>query len=127
MLGYPSRRVAAIMNEQECRLIVRARSGLGEPDWARCERCGASSPLTCHHRRNRSQGGLWAPSNIIVLCGSGTQKCHGHVTANPAEARSEGWSLQAGDDPLLVPIMHHALGMLVLLDDEGMLIPYGEG
>jgi hypothetical protein len=111
------------VNEKECRRIVRARAGLGDPDDARCERCGAPPPLTMHHRRNRSQGGQWVPSNIVALCGDGVRGDHGWVGANPTEANAQGWSLRAGDDPLVVPVLHHGLGMRVRLDDEGMLIP----
>jgi hypothetical protein len=38
-----------------------------------------------HHRRFRSQGGPWTPSNILHLCGDGTRGCHGRIT------KPDGW------------------------------------
>lgn len=110
------------MNEGKCRRVVKTRAGLGDPDDARCERCGAPPPLTMHHRRNRSQGGQWVPSNIVALCGDGVRGDHGWVGAHPAEANVQGWSLRGGDDPLLVPIFHYAMQSWVQLDDDGMII-----
>jgi 5-methylcytosine-specific restriction endonuclease McrA len=109
--------------QARCRPIVYARAGLGDPQAARCEKCGSAGPLSMDHLKNRSQGGDWAPSNIVVLCGDGVLGCHGWKTLYPTEARAQGWRLLRDDPVGVVPILHHALGMRVRLDDEGMLIP----
>jgi len=49
--------------------------------------------------------------------------CHGWKTLNPVEAVAQGWARRSRDTPGVVPILHHALGMRVRLDDDGMLIP----
>jgi hypothetical protein len=107
-----------------CYRIVDARAGLGDPLMRRCERCGSSGPLTHHHRVKRSHGGEHMPSNVVVLCGSGTGAgCHLWAEHHPAEAEAEGWSVPSTVNPATVPIFHKAVNMRVLLDDDGMLIP----
>lgn len=107
------------MTEGECTRIVYARAGLGDADMRRCERCGAPSPLSRQHRVGRGQGGGWTPSNIAVLCGSGTTGCHGWADqGHRADAEAEGWRVPSGTDPRAVPITHHTWGQ-VWLDDEG--------
>lgn len=54
-----------------------------------CVRCRRGIPNR-HHRQGRTpQNSI--PSNLILLCGSGTTGCHGHVHANPAEAMRLGY------------------------------------
>lgn len=109
--------------QETCRPIVYARAGLGDPQMARCEKCGSAGPLSMDHLKNRSQGGDWSPSNIVVLCGDGTTGCHGWKTHNPTEARAQGWKLLREDPVGVVPIDHHPMQMPVRLDDEGNMIP----
>lgn len=106
----------ARVNETTCRRIVRERS---EGD------CEIRIPVVClgratnfQHRKNRSQGGAWVPSNGLDVCGSGTTGCHGWIHANPAEAYARGWSVKSTDDPAVVPSTHWRWGP-VLLDDLG--------
>ncbi|WP_280420058.1 HNH endonuclease [Nocardia carnea] len=66
------------------------RSIVNERCWGRCERCGRPGQTTIHHRRKKGQGGLWAPSNLLALCGHGTAGCHGWVEANPTAAHEAG-------------------------------------
>jgi 5-methylcytosine-specific restriction protein A len=92
----------------------------------RCERCGTPNSLrwSFHHRIPRGMGGskdprLNAPSNIVLLCGSGTEGCHGYVESNRMQSLSEGLLLHRTDDPFESPILlRHGL---VMLDDEGGL------
>lgn len=63
------------MNEGLARRIVYARSGgLCEPRIpdAGCRHTGAQ----WHHRKRRSQGGRWTPSNGLHIC----LPCHDYVT-----------------------------------------------
>lgn len=98
------------MNESQARRIVAERCG------GRCERCGAPE-YTVHHRRKRSQGGGWEPSNLLALCGHGTAGCHGHVEANPNWATALGFWLRAGQTGATSPVW--LWGRLVLLTDDG--------
>lgn len=111
--------------QDKCRPIAYRRAGLGDWRSAVCEKCGSTGPLSMHHRRKRSQGGGWEPSNIVILCGNGTMGCHGWVETNPTAANAEGWSLVGRDpDGSKVPIRHWRIGWArVLLDDQGCLIP----
>lgn len=106
------------MSEESARRIVRERC------WGRCELCRAGSPLTFAHRRNRSHGGAWAPSNGLALCGSGTTGCHGWTEANPTWAYQGGWRIH-GDQtpPSEVPVwLNNPWPGWWLLDDQGGLI-----
>lgn len=99
--------------------IVGARSrGL-------CERCGGPGHST-HHLVNRSQGGRWAPSNCVRLCGSGLGGCHGWVTVNPVAAAEEGFHLKPWELPGRKPI-HSQLHGVVFLADDGSVRPIGGG
>ena len=83
-------------SEEAGRHIVTQRSG---------GRCEAAVPGICmgaaqsvHHRIKRSQGGTWAPSNLLHVCGDGTIGCHGWIEHHPAKAREHGLDLPAGAD-----------------------------
>lgn len=67
-------------SEQAGRAYVYARSQ------GRCEVCGIHGAHTFHHRLKKGQGGTWAPSNGLHVCGDGTRFCHGWIEANPAHA-----------------------------------------
>lgn len=103
------------MNERAARRIIAERCG------GRCERCGAPE-YTVHHRRKRSQGGTWCPSNLLALHGSGTTGCHGWVEANPAAAHALGFWLRAGQSPDTTPVW--LWGRWVLLQPDGGYIPH---
>jgi 5-methylcytosine-specific restriction protein A len=99
-----------VWDEASTRVAVCSRSG------GYCELgCGARAS-NMHHRRNRSQGGGWSPTNVAHLCGSGTTGCHGWVTHNPVEAHDLGLTLWTGEEPADVPILT-ALGPVWLTDD----------
>jgi hypothetical protein len=99
---------------------VRARSeGL-------CERCGTGDSLrwSFHHRKPRRMGGTRdlfsnSPANIVLLCGSGTEGCHGLIESRREESKENGLLLYANDDPLEVPV--NLRYGLVFLDDGGGL------
>lgn len=109
----PSERVTAVVDERD--------------NWS-CVRCGVSLYATGgsrHHRQLRSQQPnprlLNRPSNLILLCGSGSTGCHGWVHAHPAEAYELGWLVHGWDDPSLVPVRYRIGDRfhMLLLDDEG--------
>lgn len=116
------------MSESRARRIVYGRSaGLCEPQIpdVGCTRQGAE----WHHRRRRSQRGLWTPSNGLHVC----RACHAavtHPTDRKPEFEAAGWIVPPWDAPAAVPaLIHtHTLGhALVLLDDLGMVALAPEG
>ena len=108
------------MSQAKARAIVAVRSGDG---------CEVGIPGICagyaqsvHHRRKRSAGGLWAPSNLLATCGDGTRGCHGWIEAHPKDAHLAGWWLRTGDGaPETVPLRMHAnaMGRWWQLADDG--------
>ena len=57
-----------------------------------CARCGVRAS-NWHERLPRGRGGLRDRFNAVPLCGSGTTGCHGLITANPAWATANGWTV----------------------------------
>jgi hypothetical protein len=94
------------VSEQRAREVVYERSGHV------CEVCGHRRATEWHHRRNRSQGGPWEPSNGLHIC----NPCHRHITANPAEAFEEGWTVRSWEDWKTKPVKLWQ-GYCVLSDD----------
>ena len=89
----------------------------------RCERCGHDltngyRPVSRHHRIRRRDGGDRL-SNLLLLCGTGTTGCHGHVTEHPGEAYANGWCIRAlgNQDPERVPVRLTDGRLWLLLDD----------
>jgi hypothetical protein len=79
--------------ERHARKAVKARSN------GRCE-LGPDHPATdMHHRRNRSQGGLWTPENLLHIC----RGHHQHITTHPQAAIEQGWTVPSHRDPADVP------------------------
>ena len=94
----------------------------------RCERCGTASATrwSLHHRKPRGMGGtkdpmINSPANLLLLCGSGTEGCHGWVETHRAEAYDSGLLVHRGDDPASVPVK--LMRGLVLLGDGGGVQP----
>lgn len=58
-----------------------------------------------------------SPSNLLFLCGSGTEGCHGWVESNRAEAYADGLLVYRNDDPSEIPVVLR-YGE-VFLDDVG--------
>lgn len=92
--------------EALCRLLVNERAA------GRCELCHRPGE-SLHHRRKRSQGGLWRPSNILRLCGHGTAGCHGAIEAQPTTAGVLGLTVASYLDPATVPVACHPAGLFV--------------
>lgn len=95
----------------------KVRAALKERAGGCCEVCGAAKATNAHHRKNRSQGGPHALSNLLLLCGSGTTGCHGAVTMNPHWACGRGLSVKSWQDSWSEPVVRW--GKWVLLGDGG--------
>lgn len=68
-----------------------------------------------HHRQPRGAGGtsrpeVNSPANVLLLCGTGTEGCHGFVEAHRRSAEQEGWLVRHGLDPADVPVTVFAGG-----------------
>jgi hypothetical protein len=100
--------------------VKLARSLVYERSGGICEVCGKARGTNWHHRKNAGQGGLWAASNGLHLCGSGTTGCHGHITTHPAVSREQGWSVPSWGDPLTTRVWLAGRGFVFLRDDGSM-------
>ena len=100
------------MNERKARAILYARSNRV------CETCARGRATEAHHRKNRSQGGLWSPDNLLHLC----HACHVHVTTHPAAAREQGWAVGRNFEPADTPAWLAFHGH-VLLGPDGSITP----
>lgn len=84
---------------RKVRDVVVARDG------GCCIRCGRwADGGSLHHRMLRSQGGRDVPANLVLLCGTGTTRCHGWAHAHPEEARREGLIVWSWEAPGVVPV-----------------------
>lgn len=101
------------MKEKPCRQIAKQRSG------QRCERCSQYGLTTLHHRKKRGQGGMWDPTNCVMLCGHGTTGCHGWVEHNPNAAEVEGFHVRPWLHPAEVKLLYQ--GRWALLTDDGKI------
>lgn len=112
------------MNERKARALVYARSAIDGQNRlceTRIQGVCLGRGMNFQHRKNRSQGGLWLPSNGLDVCGSGTTGCHGYITEHPAEATEKGWTVQSWAEPAEVPVLIHTIHYghdYVLLDDD---------
>lgn len=98
----------AHIGEHRARRLVRARSG------GLCEICGQREATQWHHRKNRSQGGLWTPANGLDVC----VWCHSQVTNTRTEYYLLGWCVERDTDPALVPAqLWHGLYLLTAAGD----------
>lgn len=108
-------------NERISTMLVRARA----VSWDRslhpnmeflpCESCGRwDGPLERHHRQFRSRGGLWIPSNLVLIC----RACHSDATDEAPWVTGTGLNVHSFEVPQEVPVRLWYAGM-VLLDDGG--------
>ena len=104
----------------ETRAAVYAR------DEQRCRRCGRHAEGgSVQHRRARGKGGTSREdvneiASLVLLCGSGTTLCHGHVEGVEREqAYEDGWLIRSYDPrpASAVPIRPLRGPALLLLDD----------
>ena len=106
----------------DTRLIVLDRAQMS------CELCyGGLSSSSVHHRRPRGMGGskdpaINEPSNLLVICGSGTTGCHGYVESHRAEAYQNGWLVRTGYVPDTVPFIDAQGSWWLLVGNEKLPI-----
>lgn len=81
-----------------------------------CECCGEWCVPEMHHRRFRSRGGDWRPSNIIALC---ALDHHQVTTCHSGWARELGLSVSQFAQPEDVPVAVWYAHRPVLFDNDG--------
>lgn len=67
-----------------------------------CVKCLRRHPIhgvNRDHRQGRGRGGITRPSDLQLLCGSGTTGCHGWKTNNPREATRQGYTVPSRIEP----------------------------
>lgn len=106
---------------------------IGARDNGRCAVCGEvvsgerGWDWSCQHRLRRGGGGTrrpWVnwPSNLVLLCGSGTTRCHGRVEVNRTWAERFGYRVVDGVTlPSGSPILHAVHGWAYLTDGGGWI------
>lgn len=103
----------------------KVRDTVIQRDRDRCVRCGRyvpGYPGSIHHRTPRMMGGtrdprVNRPSNLVLLCGTGTTGCHGWVESHRDEAKDAGLLIPWWQTPSEVPIRYRDRN--VFLDDDG--------
>lgn len=111
------------MNELVCRRTVKQRAVSYDPslhadtEHLPCEGCGRwVNSYEMHHRQFRSRGGVWVPSNILLLCGW----CHNCATDERPWAVARGFNVKTGQEPSRVPVrLWYADEALCLIGDDG--------
>lgn len=106
-----------MMTRDQCIELVheRAISVLDDAvvgEFMPCELCGSWEVCERHHRQFRSRGGLWVPSNILLLCE------WDHMKATDERA-APGVNVSQFGDPRTVPVQLWYTDEPVCLDDEG--------
>ncbi len=97
-------------------------------DHGRCALCGMevygrrSLDFSVHHRRPAGMGGdrrpeTHAPGNLVLLHGTGTVLCHGHVESRRTQSLASGLLVHRAVTPSLRSIEHAVHGRCWLADD----------
>ncbi len=102
------------------------RNMVWERDRGACAWCGGpvvEGDHSLQHRRARGMGGTRradanSPANLVLVHGSATTGCHGHIEAHPGEAARRGFRLGQLADPADVPVLY-AGRVWVRLDHAG--------
>ena len=103
----------------------KTREAIFQRAYFECENCGVEKHtfgFSIHHRKPRGMGGtskkeINNPSNLILLCGSGTTGCHGWVESNREKAYELGLLVKQSQNPADV-IFHDMSGNKWQIDDH---------
>lgn len=103
-------------------------------DLSRCFRCAimlhyGQGGYSVHHRKPPGMGGsndpiMHGPSNLILLCGSGTTGCHGWVESHRPQATDLGLLISRNSLalPTDVPVKRWGSEWVTLQHDGGVLV-----
>jgi hypothetical protein len=112
------------VNEKLCTTLVTRRAASFDPmldefGMVPCEGCGRyPQRLERHHRQFRSRGGVWTPSNVVLLC----SECHLAATDEAPWAVASGFNVHSWEEPSEVAVELWYAGS-VLLHDDGTFTP----
>lgn len=89
------------------------RAKIYERAYFECEYCGSNNfsfGVSIHHRKPRGMGGTKKketndPTNLLLLCGSGTTGCHGWIESNREESYKRGLLVKQSEEPGEVPVV----------------------
>lgn len=109
---------------------MRDDSALMLRSGGRCECCGGQagwSGWSRHHRQPRGMGGtkrdVHGLDNLLLICGSGTTGCHGHIERNREWAYETGFLVRRPFEPEHTALLYRAAGQFrprwVLLSPTG--------
>jgi hypothetical protein len=101
--------VMAVLDRDGFRCVRDGKPAQGQRGW----------DWSVQHRLPRSGGGGNGLDNLIILCGSGTTGCHGHVESHRTEAYDNGWLVRRGFDPATKPVLVDHQSRWVYLTPSG--------
>ena len=104
------------------------RAQVLERDGYRCLRCRVpleGQRYSIHHRKARGMGGTRDPlsidpRNLVSLCGSGTEGCHGAIESARETSRQDGWLIRTYDH-LDMPLRRPDGSSVRLFEDGGVV------
>lgn len=123
MKQTPLRRTAFRPRRRVVPVDPRVRRAVFEREGFRCFRCGKDSGrFSLHHRLPRRMGGSSDPrvaaiSNLILVCGSGVELCHGWIESHRIAATTAGLLLPADAMPELEPLLLRGCRKVLLTPD----------
>src|SRR5690349_339799 len=109
-------KVKTIQLVRERALIRFADTHDSYADYIPCECCGEWCVPEMHHRRYRSRGGDWRPSNIIALC---SLDHHQVTVCQNGWARELGLAVSQFKQPEEIPVVVWYERRPVLFDNFG--------
>lgn len=128
----PRARVASPKRRRDTGPTPAQRTLVAERAAYACEVCGRrlhdgngwTAAHSFHHRQARGAGGSSrpetnSPTNLLLVCGTGTTHCHGFIESHRALAEADGWLVRHGIDPADVPVTVDRCGEPVLLTADG--------
>lgn len=98
MAGAPDPKPTRRKGNKPRRIVDPKQIALAKAKWPHCASCGRwALNDSGHHVLPKDKGGDDVQANIVVLCGSGTSRCHGAHHGSPYVFEGEGGTTQRRD------------------------------
>lgn len=119
----PTRTVRKLVLTRDQGCCVKCGGEVYDPDADRLYHM-----YSLQHRAPRGMGGtrsqiINSPANLVTLCGSGIEGCHGWVETNRQESRLYGWAVSTYQNPAVVPMLHAYRGWVTVDSEYEALTP----